>query len=502
VILSTLGSTLVELVLALSITAPEVTSVTPDPLPVGGTGQVAGSEFLDSATSIQIGGIAQRVVNVQPALVTFVVDDMTPEGAQSLTLTTPSGMATHPITIAPPNPVIDSVSPAPLVLGERATIQGERLELVTSISIGGQVVSPLDQSETLLQFTVPFDGDLLGQSPLNLLTPTGGVASSVEVVAPRPSIDAIAPNPVRRGDLITIRGPIAAVGLISARIGQVDAPIVEVRPMEVTAFVPPTTTLGPQDVTISVAQQASPPEGPLLIQAEDPARPEVIGVFPSNVAVGGHLWVIGSNLDGVTTATHGLEVIACERTACRLATSGAPTGMPITAAVISPAGAAIFTLQVLDETTVVPVVDSVSPMPATRGRSLTISGANFTGIKSVVIGGRTQSITDFDANRVVVNVALDTPLGAEQLFVSGNSGSLPSLVTVLDPLPSDDVSPDTFGDASETSGTSGSDTDGTTPGDSGGCAGSGQSHPAGGLFWLLAVLLVLRATRRPIGSAA
>jgi len=365
----------------------------------------------------------------------------TPLGAQLLEVTTPDGAASATAEAAPPAPKIVTVSPDPLVLGTSATVLGEGLDRVTSATLGGVSLTITSQASTLLGLTLPLDPTLLGGQQLVLLSPSGPAGRAVQVAAPVPTIDAIAPNPARIGDLVTVRGAILPVN-VSAKVGFADATVVLASPGEVTLHIPEDAEIGPQDIIVRVGAVSSAPEGPLYVQAGATDRPTAAGTYPINVAAGGAVWVVGTHLDTITGATHGLEVVACDKRACRLDTSAAPAGTPLDAALTGPSGAAVFKMQVTDEALVVPVITGITPSPARRGELLTVTGQSLQRTRAAVIGGRSQSISFFDTTTVAFVVHPETPLGAQALFIASNGGSEPFAITVLDPPAVADADPD------------------------------------------------------------
>ncbi|PKN53869.1 MAG: hypothetical protein CVU56_29575 [Deltaproteobacteria bacterium HGW-Deltaproteobacteria-14] len=485
--------TLLTLTVAQLLGAPSISDVQPTPLAVGGVAEVNGADFVVDATSVTIGGVAQQVVNVQPVKVRFIVVADTPLGTQTLVATTAAGSAEASVEVAPPAPKITAVTPEVLTLGALATVQGEALDAVTGVTLGGIAATVHEQTPFVLSFDVPFDASLLGDAVLSLDSPQGSATRLIAVQPPTPDIDSIGPNPARQGDLVTIRGNIVPVN-VKVKIGLVGATLVEARAMAVTVIVPDAVTEGPHDVTVAVGQLTSAPAGPLYIQAGDPGRPQVVGVYPVNVAQGGAVWIVGNRLDDVDAATQGLEVLWCDKRACRLGTSGAAVGTPFTAAVTNPAGSAIFTMQVTDDALIVPKITEAVPNPAFRGQPLTIHGSDLGGTRTVVIGGRTQSIAFFDTTTVSFDVHPDTPMGAQQLFIAGSGGSEPFTVTVLDPFPVADEDADAAGDADVEP--NGGDTS-PPPKTKDGCAAGGG--PLSGLAPLvaLALLLVMRRRARP-----
>jgi hypothetical protein len=137
------------------------------------------------------------------------------------------------------------------------------------------------------------------------------------------------------------------------------------------------------------------------------------------------------------------------------------------------------------------VISGVEPSPAFRGETLVIHGERLAGVRSVVLGGVPQSIAFVDADRVEVTLSPMTPLGAEPLFVSGNTASEALMVTVLDPLPVAESGPEASDGAEVIVAEGGAELQ--IPGGGGGGCGGGES-PQVALG--LVVVLGLVARRR------
>ncbi len=466
---------------------PTVTAVNPSPLPLGSTAEVLGAGFVDGSTTVTVGGIEQGVANVQPTRIVMTASSETPLGSQTLVVATPEGDASLEISVVGRAPIIDSVEPEPLVLGATATIVGEALAEVVAVDVGGVAATIVDQTDFVVVIAVPSDAALAGSQVLSVIADSSSATRAIEVVPPMPVITSIAPNPARQGDLVTVRGAIVPLN-VTAQIGTMSASVVGVSDGVVELLVDASVPVGPHQVVVQVGTQSSLPEGPLYIEAADPERPVVDAVYPSNATAGGDLWIGGDHLDQIDSVTAGLELSACDRRACRLGTAGVAVGVPVTAAVSGPTGADAFTFQVNPGELTVPVIEDTAPSPARRGEELTISGTGFERAKSVVIGGRAQSIQFFDTTTIRVQVHPLTPLGAELLFVAGDAGSLPATVTVLEPASTgedvtdgDSSTGDVEADASADGG------GGTAGGGSGGCRGAGA-----GPWWLLGLLVVGR----------
>lgn len=485
--------------------APAIDKILPDPLPRGSSAQITGTGFVAGATTVTIDDVTQTVAFADATQVIFTVTGDAPLGPGTLTVTAGGESDTAAVVVVPPAPVIGTVTPDDaLVLGQLATVQGEGLVTVASVELDGEDCIITEQAPHVLVFRVPFLPSLIGQATLTLTSPSGSDATSVDVVAPAPQIDAIAPNPAKASTLVTVRGTIVPLAP-KVEIGAVTIPLLTAEDDKLVVYLPAAIEAGPHDLVVTAAAIRSDPAGPLFVQAADDLAPVVRAVYPARVAVGQAFWVIGDHLDGVTTALPGLDVPTCDRRSCRIGTSGLEPGLPFTAAVDGPHGASVFQAEIVDEEPDVAVVTRIEPSPAIRGESLAIYADNAVAVRSVIIGGQAQTIDFFDAEKVVVTVHEQTPLGSQTLFVASNVGSQPFAATVLDPLPQADPGPEAEPAVEATPEADASGEDDTSVvekpkgGDDGcGCAGGPTSSPGVvlALAWLALMSLRARVSRR------
>lgn len=431
---------------------PTLSTFEPDPLPRGSTVTATGTGFLADHTQLAIGGVEQDVVFVDDTSLVFMVAMGTPEGDQPFEVVVDGeslASVTGQVTVVAPVPRMLE-APSEVELGAVAAVRGEFFEAVSAVTLGGVACEITENTGFVLAFRVPTDPAILGSSPLRFASASGFSQRTITVSAPLPEVDALVPNPIAAGNLLTVKGRIVPVGVevIMGPLPGTALTVLEVRggagrSSEVVVFVPTSIGSGARQVIVRAAGRTAAPAGPLTVSPPNPEGPVVEAVYPSKVAAGGEVWVVGTGLEGVDTATHGLTLVApCTRKLCRLSTAGQATSGQFSVALSGPKGAAIVALEVTDATPVVPVVSSVEPSPAIRGETLTISGERLDTVRSVVIGGVAQSIGFVDTDRVEVTVAATTSLGSEVLFVAGNAGSEPHNIIVLDPLPVADEGPE------------------------------------------------------------
>lgn len=482
------GLSLLALVTLMIPGQPSISEIAPDPLPLGATAQIDGAGFVTDETAVDIGGVAQDVVYAQEASLIFLVSAGTPLGSQTLRVTTPTGEASQSVEVVPTAPDIQGVSPEPLVLGGVGTATGTDLMDVTEVSLGGVDCPLITVAVAVVVFEIPVDGELLGDQVLMVTAPWGFDVEDVTVAAPVAEVDQIGPNPARQGDVLTVAGLIVALPGTSLMIGDVMASLVDVTDGQIRAQVPEDLSPGPWDIMVLIGGQGSVPVGPLWVEAADPERPRVDGVYPGQVASTGRFWVVGEHLDQVDASTHALNLEGCLPWACLIAAEGLGDG-PHVVALMGTTGADLFSVDVLgDGDLVQPVITGVEPSPAFRGQPLTILGEDLYQVGDVLLGGVPQVIEYVSADAVRVTVDPTTPMGAEPLIVAGNSASEALVVTVLSPFPT--AAPDAVGASDGTASSDGGDSATVaSPRDDGGCAAAIGS-PCGwlallglGLWW-------------------
>ena len=423
--------------------APEITELYPTPLALGSTVDITGANFEPDGTTVAIISEldplqtpqTQALVYVLEQNVRFNVSPSLSVGAATLRVTTSQGEAEVAVEVVPEPPVLASVSPDPIVLGELATLSGSALDSVESVTLGGLECPVSAQNISLIVCETPGSAELIGQDVSMVVSgPFGDDTLSVSAVAPKPTIESLAPNPVRQGDLLTIKGQILP-HLLSVQVANQEALIVESTEGEITVAVPHEVPAGAAEVTVSIDTQTSEPAGPLWVDPADPNKPNVSAIYPSVIVEGGSAWAVGSKLDTISWSSDNLSTSACDKKACRLSFEGATPG-PLVGTLGSSDGTAVFGVQIVsDEGQTTPVLTGAEPNPAFIGETLTLNGEGLFEVSHVVIGGVVQTIDYLGSEEIRVTLSELTPRGAERAFVASASASDALTLTILDPFP-------------------------------------------------------------------
>lgn len=163
--------------------APTISSVTPNPVLIGGVLTINGTNLLGS--SVTIGGQAQTLTSSSATQLVMPVHAATPTGAQAVVVTTSQGVANSTVTVnAPPSgvPQINGVNPDPVRRGETLTLSGTDLS-GASVTIGGVAQTVSSATATTITLTVAGSTPVGLAQPIVVTTVGGSTNAVVEVQA-------------------------------------------------------------------------------------------------------------------------------------------------------------------------------------------------------------------------------------------------------------------------------------------------------------------------------
>ncbi|HLP06223.1 MAG TPA: glycan-binding surface protein [Paludibacter sp.] len=181
-------------------------AISPVPVKAGGALKITGTNLDLVKTVVIPDGIkvdsAGIVVNAEKTEITITVPEMAKEG--DIKLVTYSGTEmTVPQQLKLVAPAITSAAPLLVKNGEKLTITGTDLDLVTSVNFGAVAGTISSQSATVLEVTVPMTAT---DGVVALNTNSGLTATSEALTMVKPAFTSISPLALTAGDKVTING--------------------------------------------------------------------------------------------------------------------------------------------------------------------------------------------------------------------------------------------------------------------------------------------------------
>ncbi len=355
---------------------PVITSLSPASLRVNSgtiTLTVYGTHF-DSTAVVSWGGTPLVTAYLQGAIVTAVVPAslMATTGPVSVTVTTDGGTsAPLTFTVAPPQPLITSLSPASAPTGSTQftlTIDGSGFVLGSFASMGTPRLVTTYVSPTQLTAVVP--ASLLtspGEPGVTVYSPYGGgwsPASTFTISPAPPTITSLSPASVcasSSGLSLTVMGagftPSTTLSWGSTPLGPV-----YVSPTELLVDVPPTLFVTPGTATVT-AGNAEGTSAPVSFTINPPA-PQIWGLSTTLATAGQGaftLAIYGSNLTPDAVAKWGSTSLATTYVSATELTAAIPANLT----------AALGMVYV----TVTTATGASGPIPVTIGPAIQITPA-------------------------------------------------------------------------------------------------------------------------------
>lgn len=156
---------------------PQISSITPSNALTGATIIITGKNL--SGSSVNIGGIGCTVTDNTSTSITTNIPSGATMGVQDIVVENSSGTAKSKITVTGTGagPVITSIAPAEVSIGQTITITGTGLTNAT-VEIYKKLATVNTNTATSITVTVPTDIPT-GQAAVDVTTPLGHVVSSV-----------------------------------------------------------------------------------------------------------------------------------------------------------------------------------------------------------------------------------------------------------------------------------------------------------------------------------
>ncbi len=323
---------------------PSITSVSPDPVVVGVTMTISGTNFgaTQGSSTVSFDG------NVWPASQWSSTQIRAAVGTNGPLVVTVNGVASAPraFTVVPP-PSLNPPIPAQAAIGSVITLTGQNFGVTqgpSTLTVNGATATPTQWTDTEITTPVPAGATATG----NVTVTVGGVAASQPfTVAPAPQVTSLAPASGLPGTPVVINGVNFGSGASysnggnTVTFGGVVATVTSWTDTSVSVVVPVGARSGPVVVTVGV--DAS--NGAAFVV---PYGPTIQSVTPNAGPVGATIVISGSELgtngivtfNGVTAATAAWSSTSVTATV----PSGASTGPVLVNVGGTPTNALPFTV--------------------------------------------------------------------------------------------------------------------------------------------------------------
>jgi hypothetical protein len=370
--------------------APTITSLLPASGAVGASVAINGTDFT-GATSVTFNGLSAGFTVSTAIKITATVPLNATTG--SVTVTTPNGMGTSlgNFTVTPR---ITGFTPGSGGIGASVMISGANFTSATSVKFNGATATYGVDSSSQITAMVPANAT---SGPISVTTSAGtGTSATSFTVAPRIISFTPTSGPVLTS--VTINGA-NFTGVTAVRFNGASATFTFNTASKITTKVPSGATTGPISVTTPAGTATSAASFTIY------SAPGISGFAPPSGAVGASVTINGVNFTGATSVKfNGLAAAFTRNSDIKITATvpGNATTGKIT--VTNPAGTATSAT----DFTVAARITSFTPTSGVIGTSVTINGANFTGVSSVKFNGVSAGFAPNSSIKITATV----PAGA------------------------------------------------------------------------------------------
>ena len=407
---------------------PLVSEVWPDQLLLGKQATIDG--VLLTGASVRIGDVSQTITAESDQQLSILISPDTPLGPQKLVVTTIGGEAEVNVTVAAV-PIIEDVTPQPLVVGKVVTLSGKHFGATPTVLLGAVVLPTVAVGEgTVTALVIPDVQSGIGS--LKLSNELGSDAVSVEVQCLDPVLSGVDPAIALAGDTITLTGDHLYGAQI--KIADIIQEIAEVGDTGMKFIV--STQIPTGDHTLKVQTGCGTLTQPITVAT---ALPLIEGTTPEAAVLGKLLSVSGDYLAGATVNLGGkIQVLTIDskKELSFVVDPGTPLGEQVLS-IDTKGGNAWIPLMVV----AAPVITDLVPNPVVAGETLLIKGEHL-GFATVTVGGETAEVIENTGGQIQAKLSPATPAGLQPVVVTTVAGVATKQVTVIAPPFVEAIDPD------------------------------------------------------------
>ncbi len=385
------------------VPAPSVSSFSPQTAKIGDQVTISGTNLSD-VTSVSFGGVPATFTIVSSTSIQATIG----YGASgSVSVTSPGGTAGLPGFVHT-GPSITSFSPTQAGAGQTVIIQGSNFTGVTDVAFGG-VPATSFVINSPAQITAVVGSGKTGSVTVVSQQGTGVLGGFVH---PGPSITSF--SPLYAGPLSTAPVTISGTnltGTTSVTFGGIPAASFTVVSAGTVTAIPSNASSG--DVVVTTTLGSDKKSGFTWV-----LPPTISSISPASQKSGGTVTISGTNFTGVTSVSFG-GVAAQAFSAISPTTISAVVGSGASGSVSVATVGGTVSLPGFSYSS--PVIQSVSPLTAAAGQTVTLTGINLDAVQTVQFGGtNAASFTILSPTSIAAVVGTGS---SGNVTVSGTAGA-------------------------------------------------------------------------------
>lgn len=297
---------LIESATPLDITTPVVSGIAPSPVKAGASLTITGTD-LDLVREVTFPGGTKVTAfeSKEAGKIVLKVPANSQDGVIKLGMASLVEVSSTP-TVTMLSPTISSIAPNPAKTGGLITVKGKDLDLVTSVTFGGNKTGTIqsERSEAEIQVRVPADATV---STVSFGTASNKSVTSAEALSlVKPSISAIAPADIQVSKELTINGNDLDIVAKVKFSGDKEVEVKNATASQIKVIVPVGTTSGAITLVANNGDEVTSTQELNILASTS----SVITKMPTTAKPGQKIRIEGENLDEISEVIFPGEIAA------------------------------------------------------------------------------------------------------------------------------------------------------------------------------------------------
>ncbi|MDX2071131.1 MAG: glycan-binding surface protein [Haliscomenobacter sp.] len=297
---------LIESATPLEIITPVVSGIAPSPVKAGGSLTITGTDLdLTKEVTFPGGSKVSTFESIEAGKIVLKVPANSQDGSIKLSMASLVEVSSTP-TVTMLSPTISSISPNPAKTGGLITVKGKDLDLVTSVTFGGNKTGTIqaERSESEMQVRVPADATVSTVSFGTAANKSVTSADALKLV--KPSISSITPTDIQVSKELIINGNDLDIVAKVKFSGGKEVDVKNATASQIKVIVPVGTTSGTITLVANNGDEvASTQELNILASTSS-----VITKMPTTAKPGQKIRIEGENLDEISEVIFPGEIAA------------------------------------------------------------------------------------------------------------------------------------------------------------------------------------------------